>query len=225
MLSFRVNELEKRRLLSYATSSMHDQLHWGDGEIIIPEEQILQEKIINAEDKLTLDFMELKLLITWFLDATDEGVLLLGEDISILNKLIRLLKLYHNALKKNYDVTVRRLKAQMDGAEKVLTELMKIVPKKEWQDDVTETQIESGFNKNGERITKNRKKLKNESYEERVDRQPVEVEDQRITLEERQKEEKFEAKAKMAKKLREELQEAKELTKRAKRKAKGKRLF
>jgi len=140
MFKFKFNELEKRRLLSYASQSMRDNLHWGDGEVIIPEEQILEQKIQEAEYKLTLDFEQLRLLTNWFLDATDEGILLLGEDISILNKIIGLLTPYHNELKRKYDVKLRMLKAQIDEAEKVLTKLVKIVPKTEEKADIEGTQ-------------------------------------------------------------------------------------
>jgi hypothetical protein len=148
----KLNELEKRRLLSYASHSIRDQLHWGDGEIIIPEEQILQQKITETEDRLTLDFEQLKLLTHWFLDATDEGMLLLGEDISILNKIIGQLTLYHNELKRKYDIKLRMLKAQLDAAEKVLTKLTRIVPKTGEKVDVDGTQDESVLNENIEKI-------------------------------------------------------------------------
>ena len=131
---------------------MRDQLHWGDGEIIIPEEQILQQKITDAEDKLTLNFEQLELLTNWFLDATDEGILLLGEDISILNKIIGQLTPYHSELKRKYDVKLRMLKAQIDAAEKVLTKLTRIVPKTGEKLDVGGTQDESVLNENIEKI-------------------------------------------------------------------------
>jgi hypothetical protein len=131
---------------------MRDQLHWGDGEIIIPEEQILQQKITDAEDKLTLDFEQLELLTNWFLDATDEGILLLGEDISILNKIIGQLTPYHNELKRKYDVKLRMLKAQIDAATIVLTKLTRIVPKTEEKVGVEGTQNESVLNEKVEKI-------------------------------------------------------------------------
>ena len=232
MFKIKFNELEKRRLLSYAGHSMRDQLHWGDGEIIIPEEQILQQKITDAEDKLTLDFAQLELLTNWFLDATDEGILLLGEDISILKKIIGQLTPYHKELKRKYDVKLRMLKAQIDAAEKVLTKLTKIVPKTEEKVDVEGTQIESVLNEKLERISKERrevegyrKELINKFHEERVDKQHEEMEAQRIEPENEQKEEKLEGKVKRAKQLREEIQKAEEVAKKAKKKTKGKRLF
>lgn len=152
LFKLKFHELEKRRLLSYADHSMQGQLHWGDGEIIIPEEQILLQKIREAEDSLTLDFEQLKLLTHWFLDATGEGMLLLGEDISILNKIIGQLIPYHNELKKKYDVKLRMLKAQIDDAEEVLTKLTRIVPKTEEKVGVDGTQDESVLNEKIEKI-------------------------------------------------------------------------
>ena len=152
MFKLKIHELEKRRLLSYADHSIRDQLHWGNGEVIIPEEQILQQKITDAEEKLMLDFEQLKLLTHWFLDATGEGMLLLGEDISILNKIIGQLIPYHNELKRKYDVKLRILKAQIDDAEKVLTKLTRIVPKTEVKVGVDGTQDESVLNEKIEKI-------------------------------------------------------------------------
>jgi hypothetical protein len=232
LFELKLMELEKSRLLSYANHSMRDQLHWGDGEIIIPEEQILQQKITDAEDKLSLDFAQLELLINWFLDATDEGILLLGEDISILNKLIGQLTPYHNELKRKYDVKLRILKAQIDATEKVLTKLTKIVPKTEEKVGVEGSQDDSILNEKLEMISKERgeveeyrKELINKFHEERVDKQHEEMGAQRIELEKEQKEEKFEGKIKRARKLRKELQKAKEVAKKAKKKTKGKKLF
>jgi hypothetical protein len=125
------NDLEKRKLLLYASHTLRDTLHWGDGEVIVPEEQILEQKIQEAEDKLTLDFEQMKLLSNWFLDATDNGLLLAGEDISILQKMIELLAPYLDEVKKEYDVKLRMLKVQIEDAEKVLNKLEKVVPKTE----------------------------------------------------------------------------------------------
>ena len=232
MFKLKIHELEKRRLLSYADHSIRDQLHWGNGEVIIPEEQILQQKITDAEDKLMLDFEQLKLLTHWFLDATGEGMLLLGEDISILNKIIGQLIPYHNELKRKYDVKLRILKAQIDDAEKVLTKLTRIVPKTEEKVGVDGTQDESVLNEKLEKISKERREVQeyrreliNKFQEERVDKQHEEIGEQRIELEEEEKEEKFKGKVKRAKELREEMQKAERVAKMAKKKAKGKKLF
>lgn len=232
MFKLKIHELEKRRLLSYADHSIRDQLHWGNGEVIIPEEQILQQKITDAEDKLMLDFEQLKLLTHWFLDATGEGMLLLGEDISILNKIIGQLIPYHNELKRKYDVKLRILKAQIDDAEKVLTKLTRIVPKTEVKVGVDGTQDESVLNEKLEKISKERREVQeyrreliNKFQEERVDKQHEEIGEQRIELEEEEKEEKFKGKVKRAKELREEMQKAERVAKMAKKKAKGKKLF
>lgn len=232
MFKLKIHELEKRRLLSYADHSIRDQLHWGNGEVIIPEEQILQQKITDAEDKLMLDFEQLKLLTHWFLDATGEGMLLLGEDISILNKIIGQLIPYHNELKRKYDVKLRILKAQIDDAEKVLTKLTRIVPKTEEKVGVDGTQDESVLNEKIEKISKERREVQeyrreliNKFQEERVDKQHEEIGEQRIELEEEEKEEKFKGKVKRAKELREEMQKAERVAKMVKKKAKGKKLF
>ena len=142
MFELKFNELEKERLLAYASQSLRDNLHWGNGEVIVPEEQILEQKIQETEYKLALDFEQLRLLTNWFLDATDEGLLLAGEDISILTKIIDLLTPYHNQLKKEYDVKLRILKARIDDAENVLTKLTNILPKTEEKATIESSQNE-----------------------------------------------------------------------------------
>jgi len=217
---------------------MRGQLHWGDGEIIIPEEQILLQKIREAEDSLTLDFEQLKLLTHWFLDATDEGMLLLGEDISILNRIIGQLIPYHNELKRKYDVKLRMLKAQIDAAEKVLTKLTRMVPKTEEKVGVHVTEGEFVLDEKLEKISKEEREV--EEYRKWVDKYQKErlekpheeigdlineIGDEINELEEDEKEEIFEGKAKRAKELREEMQKAEEVAKKAKKKTKGKKLF
>ena len=59
-----------------------------DYPIIIPEEQILYDTIKESKGKLTLNSFLLKILLNWLFDATGEGQFLLGEDISIINKII-----------------------------------------------------------------------------------------------------------------------------------------
>ena len=232
MFKIEFHELEKRRLLSYEDLSVRGQLHWGDGEIIIPEEQILLQKIREAEDSLTMNFEQLELLINWFLDATGGGMLLLGEDISILNKIIEQLTPYHNELKGKYDDKSRLLKAQIDAAEKMLNKLTRIVPKTEEKVGVDRTQDEPVLDEKFEKISKERgeveefkKELINKFQKERLEKQHEEIGEQRSELEEEEEEDKFEGKIQRAKKLKEEMQKAGNVAKKAKKKAKGKKLF
>jgi hypothetical protein len=236
MFDLHFNELEKERLLSYASHTIRDKLHWGDGEVIIPEEQILEQRIQETEYHLTLDFEQMKLLTNWFLDDTDEGLLLAGEDISILHKMIELLTTYHDELKREYAVKLRMLKAQIEAADDVLTRLQKIVPDTDKKTGVDKTQDkavdEPVFDGKVERISKHRKEVEeyNEELiqkfkEERVDKQNEEVKDQGINLEREQKTGNFEEKSKRAKQLKKEMQRAEDIAKTAKKKAKGKNLF
>ena len=217
MFELNFNELEKERLLSYASQSMRDNLHWGDGEVIIPEEQILEQKIQETEYKLALDFNQLRLLTNWFLDATDEGLLLAGEDISILTKIIGLLTTYHNELKREYDVKLRMLKAQIDDAEKILTKLTNIVPK-------TGEKLERISEKRRE-VEEYNKELIDKFKKERIDNQHDEMSDEKVEIEEDQKKEDFKEKVKRAKELKEEIQKAENVAKKAKKKTKGKKLW
>ena len=52
MLKLTINQFEKKRLLFYAEQTLSESLHWGDGAVIIPEEQILLDAI--KENCITL---------------------------------------------------------------------------------------------------------------------------------------------------------------------------
>lgn len=232
MFTLNINELEKRRLLSYACHSMRDQLHWGDGEIIIPEEQILEKKIKDAENLLILDFEQLELLINWFLEATGEGLLLLGEDISVLHKIIGQLSPYHDELKRKYDTELRMIKAKIDTAENVLARLSRILPKTGEKVEVEEPQDESVLVENIDtdapdlrEVEEFRQEPISDRVDDDVDKLREEAGEQRVEIIEDQEKEKLESKMKRAKKLKEEMHQAEELAKRAKKKSKGKKLF
>ena len=44
MFEIPVNPSEKRRLITYAEHVLFEQSHWGDGDMIIPEEQFLYDE-------------------------------------------------------------------------------------------------------------------------------------------------------------------------------------
>ena len=119
MFTLRINEIEKERLLSYAEYTLRDKLHWGDGEIITAVEQILYDSIEEATDELELDVYELKILLNWLFDATGEGTLLLGEDISILNKVLHLLHEYCYDMKGKDITELKTVESLKDSIENI----------------------------------------------------------------------------------------------------------
>ena len=73
----------------WADSIIHGG-HWGDGDIIIPEEDIILTKLQNIEDNtVSLSENEAKIILTWS-DST-LGIHTLEEE-SIIKKLKPLLK-------------------------------------------------------------------------------------------------------------------------------------
>lgn len=95
MIKLVINSLERKRMLYYAEHSLFGKAHWGDGEVLIPEEKMLFEYFKQEDEFMEITFTQLKILIQWFLESTNNGAFLINEDIVILKKLIAILELYY----------------------------------------------------------------------------------------------------------------------------------
>ena len=68
----------------WADSNIHSG-HWGDGDLMVPEEEILLRKLHNIiEGKLHITDREAKLILTW--SESSHGIHIMEED-SIVAKL------------------------------------------------------------------------------------------------------------------------------------------
>jgi len=101
MITITINESEKKRLIFYAENELQSG-HWGSSGIEIPQEKILNDKISKAVSEIELSLPDVKLLFQWFLNATDHGLILLSDDISIIHKIIYKLYNHHEIKKKQY---------------------------------------------------------------------------------------------------------------------------
>ncbi len=95
MIKLEINAMDRKRMLHYAEHSLFGKAHWGDGEVLIPEEKMLFEYFKQENEFMEITFTQLKILIQWFLESTNNGAFLINEDIVILKKLISILKLYY----------------------------------------------------------------------------------------------------------------------------------
>jgi hypothetical protein len=86
-VTIEITPQEKARLLFYS-ERVRESGHWGDGAVEMPDEKILEDRISRAEGTLDLTPRDLDVLTTLIDDATDHGLLLLPEDLSILAKLV-----------------------------------------------------------------------------------------------------------------------------------------
>ena len=73
----------------WADSNIHSG-HWGDGDLMIPEEEILLKKLHNvSEGRLHITNREAQLILTW--SESSHGIHIMEED-SIVEKLHVLIK-------------------------------------------------------------------------------------------------------------------------------------
>ena len=112
---------EKMRLLSHASETLHGG-HWGSSDLIIPEQQFLYKKIEDLEGEVELTFTYVKMLIDWIYDGTHEGTHLVQEDISIINKLLKILTEFFNNLKHPIYLKLIKLKIQFNILNKLLNQ-------------------------------------------------------------------------------------------------------
>ncbi len=145
MLKLTINQFEKKRLLFYADQTLSESLHWGNGAVIILEEQILLNAIKESKGKLTLNSFQLELLLNWLFDATGEGHFLLGEDISIINKIIGGLTEYHRSLKNRKtkdNIDLEEIEFELNFVEKMLKKLIYMLPETEKKEEIDEVKEE-----------------------------------------------------------------------------------
>lgn len=120
MITVTINESEKKRLIFYAENELHSG-HWGSSGIEIPQEIKLYDKISKADSQIELSLPDVKLLFQWFLNATDHGLILLSDDISIIHKIIYKLYNYYEIKKKQYII-------ELDSITDIIESSINILP-------------------------------------------------------------------------------------------------
>ncbi len=120
MITLIITESEKKRLVFYAENEMQSG-HWGSSDIEIPQEKILFSKIDQAVSEIELSLQEAKLLFQWFLNATDHGLILLSDDISIIHKILYKLYNYYEVKKKQYI-------SELDSISEIIKSSINILP-------------------------------------------------------------------------------------------------
>lgn len=120
MIAITINESEKKRLLYYAENELRSG-HWGSSDIEIPQEKVLHDKINKAVSEIELSLPDTKLLFQWFLNATDHGLILLSDDISIIHKIIYKLYNYYEIKKNQYII-------ELDSITDIIKSSINILP-------------------------------------------------------------------------------------------------
>ena len=86
-MKFYLSENEVNAIRAWADKIIHGG-HWGDGDIVIPEESIILKKIERMNDgQLDLKENEVKIILTW--SESSMGILTMEED-SVIKKLQRI---------------------------------------------------------------------------------------------------------------------------------------
>ncbi len=226
MIELRLNSVEKRRLLGCADNTIFDKLHWGNGEVIIPEEQILYEMIKKAEDKIELSFTQLKILLNWIFETTAQGTILLNEDISILYKILTQLEKHREYIIRKYEQEIKEIQNQIDSINNIFGDAIKKEGKKiEEQQKEEESVLDNKLSK----IVQQKEEL--EKYKNEIKAKLREEREKDISKGDSgkgefvQKDKDFIDKIKEAKRVEKEMTQAKEFLKKVQKKVKGKKVF
>ena len=93
MAELKLTSSELRLLIIWAENTIHGG-HFGDGDVILPEEDIVLKKIKQSENKIiNVNERDLRVIFIWAensIGSTLEGMT--GEEISLINKLKELKK-------------------------------------------------------------------------------------------------------------------------------------
>ncbi len=81
-------KLERRHILHWAGYTLEDSLHWGNGKALLPSESELIKKLQSSDKEITLKLPEVNLIYFWATSYLKGGIMLIGEDIIILKKML-----------------------------------------------------------------------------------------------------------------------------------------
>jgi len=88
----KLSEYEIKHILHWAGYTLEDSLHWGDGKAVLPSENELLKKLRKADKEILLELPEVNLLYFWATSYLKGGIILMGEDIIILKKMLEYYK-------------------------------------------------------------------------------------------------------------------------------------
>ncbi len=119
MYKLNLGKFEKVRLIFYSEHAVSDKFHWGDGDMVIPEEENLIDQIKNGSGEIELSPTQLRILVIWFIDATGNGAVLMDADEYILNQIIILLNEHYQAIGEDHELKSQQICDKIDYASKI----------------------------------------------------------------------------------------------------------
>ncbi|MBU1077042.1 MAG: hypothetical protein KKH98_07110 [Spirochaetes bacterium] len=245
MIEIKINDIERGRLLQHAEYTMYEKSHWGDGDVTIPEEQILYNKIKDAGDKLELSPNQFALLLNWIMDSTKHGTILMNEDVSVLNKIFDQLSHTYTIKRRAYTHELNTMEEQLDKIKSALKqspikkedlEEVKKVVQEEVKENVKEDKLNSKIQKiqqsaketkeikdditaqfKEERLQKDKNKIIDNLRSDKVKEKDQDKKKQSVSA--------LDDKIQRAKELKEGIDKAEKFVKEVRKKTKGKKLL
>ncbi|MBN1532606.1 MAG: hypothetical protein JXA20_08090 [Spirochaetes bacterium] len=98
-ITITITETERKRLILLAEDVIKSG-HWGNAVVEIPEESRLFEVFQRSAGTIEMSVSQVALLMNWLMEGTGYGMILLGEDVSILQKIAYKLYRFYNYRKE-----------------------------------------------------------------------------------------------------------------------------
>jgi hypothetical protein len=121
MITVNLTMLELQRLINIVNKQINSD-YYGSDEFLIPEYQILKDKIDNSIETLELNNIEIDLLCTWISDVKSNSQIVSPVDESLLTKIFDEINILYNKLKSEY---LYKLKNLQDNLNKLAIHLNK----------------------------------------------------------------------------------------------------
>jgi hypothetical protein len=134
MITVSLSNIIKNTLLRYAENELH-QGHWGNGELMIPEHQILTERIKGASKKIELSLLQMEILCQWISGTTKDGRILTPEDRIVIQSLRNPLRKYYKKIKSSNTTEAQSALEQIKLLDKIYPPVLKKIIKKEKTDE------------------------------------------------------------------------------------------
>lgn len=86
-----LSEISRKRILQSAESSFNHN-HWGNSDLIVPEYDILYQRLKQDSTEFQLTLSQIEIIIGWIADKTRNGAIRSGEDSAVIDSLSSQLK-------------------------------------------------------------------------------------------------------------------------------------
>lgn len=84
------SNFEKKWICSWASDSIYESNHWGDGVSFLKEEDSLIAKLQSTQNNVILYKNEIRQIYAWLVARIGDGSVLIGEDMVVGRKILEL---------------------------------------------------------------------------------------------------------------------------------------